>query len=131
VRRQFQALAVIAALAGVGLGGAEAWAQEYQNYYYWPYGSAANPDNGYNNAQLFDDFYAYPREMRRFPQVPGPGYYNFYGGQLIGGVRKRAMWETGHNYRGLGRYLPGPINWMGNPKGQRFYYGNHFRLDVF
>lgn len=112
-------------------GGTEAGAQEWSDYLHWPYVSPNTPANGFDHQQLYDGHHLYPREMRVYPQIPGPGYYNFYSGQMIHGKRTKSMLETGHNYRMFQRNVPGPINWLHSYWGQRFYYGNHFKLDVF
>ena len=123
-------------LFGLGLflaafsGGSSAQAQEWQDYLYWPY---YPPQYGsqYHQENYYEGHYIYPREMRVYPQIPGPGYINFYGGQKIYHHRTPSLLETGHNYRFAGKDYPGPINYFHSYGGQRFYYGNHFRLDVF
>ena len=93
-------------------GGTSAKAQDWSDYLHWPYVPPQTPGNGFNYTPLYDNFYVYPREQRIVPQIQGPYYRNYYGGRRILGMR---------HYHGL----------FSDIHYKKFYYGNHFALDVF
>jgi hypothetical protein len=104
--------AFVLASALLGLGGARnAKAQDWTDYLHWPYVPPTAPGNGFQESQLYDKFYVYPREARIVPQIQGPYYRNFYGGKRHLGVRHPNGWH----------------DWM----KKRWYRGSHFVLDVF
>ena len=70
------------------------------------------PANGSVYQPLYDKWYLYPREQRIVPQIQGPYYRNFYGGQRI----------LGHRH---------PHGYFHDWNKKKFYEGNHFTLDVF
>ena len=107
----FKALLVLGALAGVH-DARPAQAQDWSDYLHWPYVPPQNPGNGSVNQPLYDKFYLYPREQRIVPQIQGPYYRNFYGGQRI----------LGHRH---------PHGYFHEWNKKKFYEGNHFTLDVF
>lgn len=103
------------ALAGVlfGFTGlSSARAQDWGDYLHWPYTPPQVPGNGFESNGLYDGFYRYPREQRIVPQIQGPYYRNYYGGQRHLGIRK-AFGFHDWDYK------------------KKFYQGNHFALDVF
>jgi len=115
-RRTFAGL-VIALGFGLGFGvlgtPGTASAQNWTDFYHWPYVPPQVPGNGFEYNALYDGWYLYPKEMRIVPQIQGPYYRNYYGGKRI---------------LGLERFPHGLFHdW--NKK--RFYKGNHFVLDVF
>jgi hypothetical protein len=97
----------------LGFAGAEsAKAQDWSDYLHWPYVPPQVPGNGFEYRALHDGFYLYPKEQRIVPQIQGPYYKNFYGGQRVFGHR----WPNG-GVHGLNK--------------MKFYQGYHFALDVF
>lgn len=107
-RKVLKAFALAVGL--LGLGGS-AKAQDWTDYYHWPYVPPQVPGNGFQANALHDRFYLYPREQRIVPQIQGPYYRNFYGGKRHLGFRHPNDW---HEW------------WK-----KKWYYGNHFYLDVF
>ena len=61
-------------------GAGSAKAQDWTDYLHWPYVPPQNPGNGFEYKSLYDGWYLYPREQRIVPQIQGPYYRNFYGG---------------------------------------------------
>ncbi len=104
------ALGLAFALFGAGR---TASAQNWTDYLHWPYVPPQVPGNGYQNNNLYDGWYLYPREQRIVPQIQGPYYRNFYGGKKI---------------LGLDRHPHGLFHDWDKKK---FYQGHHFYLDVF
>lgn len=98
-------------LAGPGLGGARA--QDWTDYLHWPYVPPQVPGSGANYQGLHDGWYLYPREQRIVPQIQGPYYRNFYGGKRKLGWRHGNWWYHDISHKA------------------KWYYGNHFALDVF
>lgn len=105
-----------AALLAAGLigfsGTSSVQAQDWTDYLHWPYVPPQNPGNGFEYKALNDGWYLYPREQRIVPQIQGPYYRNFYGGMRVLGMRN-------------------PHGWFHDWNKKKFYYGNHFMLDVF
>ena len=99
-------------LMGAGLTGSTAKAQDWGDYLHWPYVPPQVPGNGFEYNQLHDRFYRYPKEQRIVPQIQGPYYRNFYGGQRIFGMRH-------------------PHGLFHDWDKKKFYEGKHFVLDVF
>ena len=110
-RPKLAAAAVIAATLFLGAG-SSAKAQDWTDYLHWPYTPPQVPGNGFQYAPLHDKFYVYPRDQRIVPQIQGPYYRNYYGGRRIFGMRHGHGLFTDVHYK-------------------KFYYGNHFALDVF
>jgi hypothetical protein len=105
--------AVVLGLALTGVSGARsAQAQDWTDYLHWPYVPPQVPGNGFEYKALNDRFYLYPREQRIVPQIQGPYYRNFYGGQRI----------LGHRH---------PHGLFHDWNNKKFYQGYHFFLDVF
>lgn len=102
---------LIALMAFSGLGSV-AQAQDWDNYYHWPYVPPQVPGQGFEYQGLYDGFYTYPREQRWVPQIQGPYYRNFLSGKRhLGHSKPSALYkQSGH---------------------LRFYQGYHFVLDVF
>ena len=107
----FKTLALTIAVLGL-TGSNSAKAQDWTDYLHWPYSPPQVPGNGMEYKPLYDGFYLYPREERIVPQIQGPYYRNFYGGQRVFGRRKPAGGARG-------------LNTM------KYYKGYHFTLDVF
>jgi hypothetical protein len=113
VSRQALLRAFALALGLVGFSGVgSAKAQDWTDYYHWPYIPPQLPANGFQYNTLYDGFYLYPREQRIVPQIQGPYYRNFYGGKRL----------LGHRFP-RGCFHDWNKTWL--------YYGNHFLLDVF
>ena len=112
-RRTLLSAAILIGLLGLGAG--SACAQDWTDYLHWPYVPPQYPGHGFEYNSLHDGWYAYPREERIVPQIQGPYYRNFYGGQRLLGFRQPAGWEPSHWW------------W----KKMNWYEGNHFALDVF
>ncbi len=111
-RKLLKAIALTVGLCGFAAGSGSAQAQDWTDYLHWPYVPPQVPGNGFEYNALYDRFYLYPREQRIVPQIQGPYYRNFYGGKRHLGMRHpnglfHDLWKT------------------------KFYYGNHFALDVF
>ncbi len=103
---------MLGGLVGLWSGGSStAQAQDWTDFYHWPYTPPQTPGNGFENKQLYDRWYLYPREQRIVPQIQGPYYRNFYGGSRIFGQRHP------NNFHGLNK--------------MKFYTGYHHTLDVF
>lgn len=113
-RRMFAGLAMAAGLA-LGLAGSPdaATAQNWTDFYHWPYTPPQVPGNGFEYRSLYDGWYVYPREMRIVPQIQGPWYRNYYGGKKLLGHDRHPNWLF--------------HDWRKRP----YYEGNHFALDVF
>ena len=103
-----KSLLLIAALAAVP---SAARAEDWDDYMHWPYKAPQNPGNGFQYRPLYDGWYLYPREQRIVPQIQGPMYRNYYGGNR----------SLGHRFRNFGHDL----------NHQPYYQGYHFALDVF
>lgn len=110
-RSLIKGLVLVGALAGV-LGVSPAKAQDWSDYYHWPYTPPQTPGNGFEYKPLYDKFYLYPREQRIVPQIQGPYYRNFYGGQRI----------MNHRH---------PHGYFHDWNKKKYYEGYHFFLDVF
>lgn len=110
-RRSLLKAALLAAVLCGFAGSRSASAQDWTDYLHWPYTPPTVPGNGFQYNPLYDKYYVYPREARIVPQIQGPYYRNFYGGKRKWGMRH----PDGHH------------EW--NKK--KYYYGNHFFLDVF
>ncbi len=110
-RRSMFKVAVLAAVLCGFAGSRSARAQDWTDYLHWPYTPPTVPGNGFQYNPLYDKYYVYPREARIVPQIQGPYYRNFYGGERKWGMRH----PNGHH------------EWW----KKKFYYGNHFFLDVF
>lgn len=107
----FLALLLLGLVQACGTARAEEWT----DYYHWPYAPPQYPGNGFNSGPLYDGWYLYPRPQRIVPQIQGPYYYNFYGGKRVLGCRSQhGLFYQFHD-------------WDKN----KFYFGNHFILDVF
>ena len=106
-----KAFALALGLAGFS-GTRSAQAQDWTDYLHWPYVPPQVPGNGFSYTSLHDGFYLYPREQRIVPQIQGPYYRNFYGGQRI----------LGHRH---------PHGYFHDWNKKKFYTGYHFFLDVF
>lgn len=98
----------LGAFGGVG----SAKAQDWTDFYHWPYVPPQVPGNGFEYNGLYDGWYRYPREQRIVPQIQGPYYRNEYGGYRIFGIFSH------------------PHGWHGWQK-KKFYQGMHFTMDVF
>jgi hypothetical protein len=93
-------------------GAAKSHAQDWTDYLHWPYNPPQNPGAGFEYNSLSDGMYLYPREQRIVPQIQGPYYRNFYGGQRILGHRS-------------------PHGFFHELNKKRWYKGYHYFLDVF
>lgn len=111
-RTALKTLALALALLGFA-GAGSAKAQDWSDYLHWPYVPPQVPGNGFEYRALYDGWYLYPREQRIVPQIQGPYYRNYYGGQT-------GMF--GH------RHPAGGIHGLNK---MRYYQGYHFALDVF
>ncbi len=118
--RSFRLKALVLALSFLGFGGAtQVQAQDWTDYLHWPYVPPQVPGNGFEYNGLYDGWYRYPREKRIVPQIQGPFYRNYYGGQRYFGLiripngwwSEQAGWFDWNNYR--------------------YYSGYHHVLDVF
>ncbi len=102
----------VLATALLGLSGLSAKAQDWSDYLHWPYVPPQNAGSGFEYKSLYDGWYTYPKEQRIVPQIQGPFYRNYYGGQRKAGIHKYA--EALHPWY-----------------KRKFYQGNHYILDVF
>jgi len=100
------------ALALISQAGVSAKAQDWSDYLHWPYVPPQDANSGFEYKPLYDNYYTYPREQRIVPQIQGPFYRNFYGGQRVAGHRRNAQ----------SIHAPGM---------RKFYEGHHYILDVF
>ena len=107
LRTSLKALALLGAL--ITAGSARAKAQDWSDYLHWPYVPPQVPGNGFQYTALNDKFFVYPRDQRIVPQIQGPYYKNFYGGQRVHGFHRN----------------------FGDINRRKFYYGYHYTLDVF
>lgn len=103
---------MLLALALIAQTGAAAKAQDWSDYLHWPYVPPQSEASGFEYKPLYDKFYTYPREQRIVPQIQGPFYRNYYGGQRKAGIHKYAEAHSPWTKR-------------------KFYQGNHYILDVF
>ena len=98
----------LGAFGGVG----SAKAQDWTDFYHWPYVPPQVPGNGFEYNGLHDGWYRYPREQRIVPQIQGPFYRNYYGGTRTAGIQK---------------YAQAHHPWY----KRKYYHGYHYYLDVF
>ncbi len=96
----------------IALSGLSAKAQDWSDYLHWPYIPPQNTAGGAGYQGLYDGWYSYPKEQRIVPQIQGPFYRNYYGGQRLAGIHKYA--EAHHPWY-----------------KRKFYQGHHYVLDVF
>ncbi len=112
-RRYLIPALVLAGALFAAPGLSTARAQDWTNFYHWPYVPPQNPGSGFQYNTLHDGWYLYPKEQRIVPQIQGPYYRNFYGGKLLFG-KFRVPNNHGHDW-----------------SKAKYYKGNHFILDVF
>jgi hypothetical protein len=120
VSRSFRLKALFLALLFLGFGGtANVHAQDWTDFLHWPYVPPQVPGNGFEYNGLYDGWYRYPREQRIVPQIQGPLYRNYYGGQRLFGL-----------FRVPNGWWNAQAGWF-DQNNMRYYSGHHFYLDVF